>query len=205
MDFAGMKNKMIENRIKELSKLSDARLIEAIAKYFKKHMTMPGEKEVKDQITALKKELDEQFDIGLLPEVRKNLINTFASVCVKEVKLKNIVVANQTEENIVTGKTTPDILFLDQIGEKATPGSDIVIRIYKMDVKVTDCVDKDNLFQVEDASGYAVGSLPENFYKNHNIHTGMRGIVVMTDYSNGKFTNMGYQTLIDLGQDIMTN
>ena len=66
---------------------------------------MPGEKAIKDYALSLKGEFDVDAITGLLSEVRNDLIEQFASLCVKEMKMKNVQVVNDTKKNKDTDGT----------------------------------------------------------------------------------------------------
>ena len=93
------RKEMVQARVEKLQKLSDADLVQTIVRYFEKNHTMPGEKAIKDYALSLKGEFDVDAITGLLSEVRNDLIEQFASLCVKEMKMKNVQVVNDTKKN----------------------------------------------------------------------------------------------------------
>ena len=99
------RKEMVQARVEKLQKLSDADLVQTIVRYFEKNHTMPGEKAIKDYALSLKGEFDVDAITGLLSEVRNDLIEQFASLCVKEMKVKNVQVVNDTKKNKDTDGT----------------------------------------------------------------------------------------------------
>lgn len=194
------RKEMVTKRAEKLSQLSDMQLIDTIVKYFEQNATMPGEKALKDYATSLKNEFDGNAITGLLSEVRKDLIEQFASLCVKEVRIKPTV-ANDTKKNKEAKKLLASDLPMELTDIIPVP---VPVNTTKNVYVMAASISGENGIQLitESIPSYELGSFPAGFIKNHKTLEGMKGVVIATDYSNGKFANMSYKMLIDLGQSI---
>lgn len=198
---------MVKTRTEALSKLSDMQLINVIVKYFEQNATMPGEKALKDYATSLKNEFDGNAITGLLSEVRKDLIEQFASLCVKEVKLKNVMVANDTKKRRELEGIFPLASELPMVLKDSAPiPVNTMKNVYEMPASVVCTIVGIKGISTESGEPMAISVLPAGFVKNHSslddvLHD-MEATVIATDYSNGKFANMSYRMLIDLCQNI---
>lgn len=195
------RKEMVQVRVEKLQKLSDADLVQTIVRYFEKNHTMPGEKAIKDYALSLKGEFDVDAITGLLSEVRNDLIEQFASLCVKEMKVKNVQVVNDTKKNKDTDgtKVTDLPMVLKDIVPVLNPAN-TVKNVYELPAMI---VFRDSAVYAEkDGVALNLGSIPKGFKKNHGTSQLMQGTVIVTDHSNGKFANMSYRMLVDLGQAI---
>lgn len=187
---------MVKARAAELGKLDDFQLVDAVIAYFKNNRTLPGQKALKDFALGLKAEFNGTAMTGLLSQVRKDLIEEFASLLVQEVKLVNVRVLNENKPN------------RDKPGRKASDLSMVLTDVQPVPVNAVK-----NSYQmtayitgrgVYDENGQDTGDvfalLPGGFVKNHPGMDGFEGTVIASDHSNGKFANMSYRLLIDLGQ-----
>lgn len=196
------RTEMVKARAAELSKLSDTQLVDTIIKYFNQNATLPGEKAIKDYALTLKGEFDGKIITGLLSQVRNELIEEFASLCIKEVKLKHLAVKNVTKKNKdVKGLLASDLpMELSDVTPTPVKGGIITVNDYVMCAEISD---KENHPCItESIPSYVLGQLPAGFKKNHRNLIGMKAVVIAKDYSNGKFANMSYKVLIDLGQTL---
>ncbi len=189
------RTEMVKARTEALNKVSDKELAGAIVAYFNKNNTMPGEKDIKDRASILSAELDEGKISGVTSEIRKDLIEEFASILVKETKIKDNVVLNENKKNKgVEGLRASD---LPMVLKDAMPIPNNTLKdVYELPVIV------DTEGNVATEAGNKLGTVPAGFQKNHPDVCGMTGTVIATDYSNGKFANMSYSLVIDLGQNM---
>lgn len=193
------RKEMVEARTAQLKKLTDIELVDMIVSYFHGNATMPGEKSLKDYALSLKGEFDGSVITGLLSQVRGELIETFASTLVKEVRLKNVAALNENRKNRGTEGTKASDLPMVLKDAKPIPVN-AVKNIYEMEAGITGT---DNIVCVRGKEGPApLASIPDGFRKNHPGLQGMAGTVIATDYSNGRFANMSYRLLVDLGQNL---
>lgn len=193
---------MVNARAEELSRLSDRGLVCAIRGYFRENATMPGEKAVKDYAFG-KTCRGKTWTIDRLTiSARKELIEEFSPLCVKEVKLKDIRVANETKKNAgTTARKASDLPMVLKATNLALINT--MKNVYEMPASISDdgrtvCIKDGN------GSDFILASIPEGFAKNHRTLGGMEGTVIATDHSNGKFANMSYTLLVDLGQRIQS-
>ena len=194
---------MVNARTEALSKLTDMQLIDTIVKYFEKNATMPGEKALKDFAVNLKNEFDGSAITSMFSEIRKNLIEQFASLCIKEVKLTNVMAANDTKKRKEQNGTFPMASELPMVLKDTTP---IQVNAMKNVYEMPAVVMLDSIVSIPDISTeneepQAFATLPAGFTKNHPSLNNMKAAIIATDYSNGKFANMSYSMLIDLCQD----
>lgn len=189
------RTEMVNARAEVLNKLSDKELAGTIVAYFAENNTMPGEKDLKDRASILYAEMEGSAAIdGVTSEVRRDLIEEFASILVKETRIKDNVVLNENKKNKdVDGLKASD---LPMILKDAMPiPTNTMKNIYELPVTI----DADGNVCTE--NGDKLGAVPAGFQKNHKGVYGMTGTVIATDYSNGKFANMSYSLVIDLGQN----
>lgn len=201
---------MVKIRTEELSRLSDTQLVDTIAEYFRQNMTMPGEKALKDLAAGFAEEL-EKMGTGILSEVRRDMIEEFASICVKEVRLKKVKVVNKTKQNKDAKEIHASDLPMVLSDEKSIWGQNTKtikyqvrflynMVLYNMIGTIPETGDRVRIPWVGD--DITLAFIPEGFRKNHKTLAGMQGTVIATDYSNGNFANMSYSLLIDLGQNL---
>lgn len=195
---------MVKARTEELYKLTDIQLVDMIISYFKQNATMPGEKAIKEYALSLKAEFDGNAITGLLTQVRGDLIEQFASMLVKEVKMRKVLIANETKKRMKEGGTLPLASDMPMYLVDSKP-VDVPVNTmkntYEMAVQVSDHDDLSCI--TESDPSYNLGVvLPKGFRKNHTTLAGMKAVVHATDHSNGKFANMSYRMLIDLGQSL---
>ena len=202
------RSEMVKARIAELEKLDDFQLVDTVLEYFKQNATLPGQKRLKTFAQDLKAEFDGKAIQGMLPQMRKELIKDFASILVREVHLKNVRAMNANKPN--RDKAGCKMKDLTDTGAMAPAGSESIPingtkDSYTMPVHIKDGSVYPSLgrglFKDEAlASGAAFAQLPGGFLTNHKALDGMEATVVAGDYSGGKFANMSYRLLIDLGQ-----
>lgn len=186
---------MVKARTEQLKGLSDLGLINAVIAYFENNATLPGQKALKDFALDLKKEFDGNVITGILSQVRDDIIEQFASLLVCEVKIKNVAAMNENRPNRDKEGTKASDLPMVLTDVQPVPVN-VIKNSYEMPVRVMggSVYSEDGMFPLE------LGSLPKGFVKNHRAMDGLAACVIVTDHSNGKFANMSYRMLIDLGQ-----
>lgn len=194
------RTEMVKERTNELHRMSDKKLVCTILSYFEKNATMPGEKAIKDNAASLMAMFEQNPEYELLTSFRNELIEEFASLCVKEVKLKNVQAMNETKKNADEDKPKASDLPMVLTDAKPVPVNTMK-NIYSMNAVISET---DGLVHVmlDYKTDFCLGTLPRGFKKNHRTIAGMNAVVVAADHSNGKFRNMSYSLLIDLGQDL---
>lgn len=191
------RSEMVKTRTEELSKLSDRELVCAIVEYFKQNATMPGEKNIKDTAAMLFAEMEEKQDFALLKEFRKELIEEFASLCVKQIKLRKVKIPNKTKKN--EQDMSPENLSMVLKDSQYRESTNSIKDIYEMDAIISGA---DNIV-VESTDGRIIlAGMPEKFHKNHPDTYDKKASVLATDHSNGKLANMSYMLLIDLAPQV---
>lgn len=189
---------MVKARTAQLEKLDDIQLVDAVITYFKTNRTLPGQKALKDFALGLKAEFNGTAMTGLLSQVRKDLIEEFASLLVQEVKLVNVRALNENKPNRDKAGTKASDLPMVLKDVQPIPVNNVK-NTYEMGAYITgrgvyneDGLDTGDVFAI----------LPKGFVKNHPGMDGFTGTVLASDHSNGKFANMSYRLLIDLGQTL---
>lgn len=174
------RSEMVKAEIQKLQSLTDFQLAQTICRYFKENQTMPGEKALKDMAKDLTAELGGEATTQLIGQVRDDLIEQFASLCVKEVKLTKVTVKDSMN---IPGMTKMENT------EKNT---------WYLPVTIDDQGHAVTL----DENALSIGMLPDGFRKNHRTVSGMQVSLLMTDHSNGKFKNLSWTLIVDLGQTL---
>lgn len=181
-----IREKLVQERAAKLARLDNRELVDTIAAYFKQNRTMPGEKRLKDYVTAYL--ADRTADLpadGFLTE--------FASVCVKDVRIEHVTVQNETKK--AKELSGPKVSDLPMVLSDIRPADGRVIDSYTMQVLI---ISDGNVCIADTMTPF--GRLPKGFLKNHPAVEGMYGTVIATDFSNGKLANMKYRMVIDLAQ-----
>lgn len=192
------RTEIVEARKETLEKLSDKELAAAVVAYFGENKTMPGEKDLKDRATILSTELNEGKISGVTSEVRKDLIEEFTTVLVKETKITENVVLNENKKNKdAEGVKAGDLPMILRASEPIP--NNTMKNTYELPVTIGE---DGSITENATANETKLGTLPKGFMKNHPNVCGMSGTVIATDYSNGKFANMSYSVVIDLGQRV---
>lgn len=186
---------MVNARKEQLSKLSDVGLVSAILDYFEGNRTMPGEKNLKLTAQQFAAEFDEGSMTGILTDYRNEMIDEFASILVKEVRMKNVTILSENRKNKDVEGLKVSCLPMELIDTKPGKVLNTVVNTYGMDAFIS-------TGNVAYGDGSTIADIPEGFQKNHPGINGMKGTVIVTDHSNGKFANMSYRMFIDLGQEL---
>ena len=190
------RNEYVENRKAALSTLSTENLAITIGEYFDQHATMPGEKDLKAAAEKIVANIAENADFDIDADTKAAMIDRFANIAVREMKVEKLQVQNVTKANkddfSVLKATDLGLTETDAIpAEGKTPAK----KVYEVAAQI-----KDGDVYVGE---YAIGSLGSGFVKN-NPGVKCDATVVATDYSNGKMTNMSYTVIADIAAPVET-
>lgn len=190
------RNEMVAARKEVLNTLSDEKLVKQIVLYFENNRTMPGEKDLKDRAGILLKELEEGTISGVTSEIRKDLVEEFASVLVKETKL----IYNPYSTRKFDRKDPSELPMT--LTDSMPIGNNTMKDTYELPVTISIQTnqDKSSFAEAVTEAGQDMGMIPEGFQKNHSTIAAMGGTIIATDFSNGNLRNMSYKLVIDLGQ-----
>lgn len=184
------KTEYIANRKAALMELSTEDLAITIGEYFDSHATMPGEKDLKKAAEKIVANIAEnpEFEIG--EEAKEQMIDSFAKIVVREMKVEKIQVKNITKENKDDFSVLkPTDLGLTETGSEEASEKKPAKKFYAADARIEDGKVK--------VGEYEIGSLSDGFVKN-NPGVSVPATVLATDYSNGKFSNMSYTVVADI-------
>lgn len=192
MDIRG---RLERQRMTILNRLDDVMLTESINGYFAKNATMPGEDWVKTEAAATAEKMEKRSDPHFDPdspdfnpgdlypsETRDEMKEKFASILVKNARLKNVMVRPVMD--------MADVKFPDS--ETASDG--------KIHYELYGITDPKAPGHVIFAEGVMTAEIPEKFMKNHPETAGTV-VIEAVDYSNGKGKNVSYDMYIDLAQN----
>lgn len=181
------RSEMVNAEIQKLQTLTDFQLAQTICRYFEENQTLPGEKALKDMAKDLTAELGGEATTQLIGQVRDDLIEQFASLCVKEVKLTKAIANDQACKLHMTPVSS------------ASPGVNVEKNTWQLPVRINE----QGYAITMDEDAVSIGMLPDGFRKNHGTVSGMEASLLMTDYSSGKFKNLSWTLMVDLGQTLM--
>lgn len=186
--------KVLETRKEALENMTPQELVNFTRNYFKVNKTMPGEKKVRTLAEGIHAELSESTDLKVLEEYRLDLAKKIGNVVVKEVKLRHVALVNETKKNKDVNSVRPSELPLTLVDTVPAKVLNTMKNVYELDVTISDGMVM--------AGDVFLGELPKNFRSNYPKTHNMQGVVIATDHSNGKFANMSYSLVIDLGQNL---
>lgn len=184
------KKDYIEARRAELAKMTTEDLAVTIGEYFDTHATMPGQKNLKKAADDIVMNIAENPEFDIPAEDKENLINSFAQIVVREIKVEKLQVKNVNKEN----KDDASVLKATDIGLVETGSEEAVDKqpakkFYEAEARIED--------GKVIVGGYEIGSLGEGFAKN-NPGVNVPATLLATDYSNGKFANVSYTVVADI-------
>ena len=185
---------VLKTRREALENMTPQELVNFTRNYFKVNKVMPGEKKVRNLAEGINAELSESTDLEVLEEYRLDLAEKIGKVVVKEVKLRHVALVNETKKNKDVEGIRPSELPLVLVDTVPTKVLNTVKNVYELDVTISDGMVM--------AGDTILGELPKNFRSNYPKTHNMQGVVIATDHSNGKFANMSYSLVIDLGQNL---
>lgn len=182
------RTEMVEARKGQLSRMSDRELLQTASAYFVRNWTMPGESEFKNSILDSLDRFERDRDAVLPAKWRAEIIDTFAEISIKELKLKNIRMSREALSELpmaLSGTEQSKCGMRDTYAIPATLST------------------RDRLVYVKNRSGFtqAVTDVPKCLA--HRKTNGLTGTMLVTDYSNGNFASLGYTLLIDLAQGLV--
>lgn len=180
----------VKARKAALEEMSTEDLAITIGEYFDRHKTMPGEKDLKKAAEKIVANIAEnpEFEIGA--EAKASMIETFAGIVVRELKVNKLTVKNVNKENKDDASVLkPTALGLVETGSEPAEDKKPAKKFYAVDGSIKD----GKVFVGE----YEIGSLDEGFVKN-NPGVNVSATILATDYSNGKFANMSYSVVADI-------
>lgn len=181
------RSEMVNAEIQKLQTLTDFQLAQTICRYFEENQTLPGEKALKDMAKDLTAELGGEATTQLIGQVRDDLVEQFASLCVREVKLTKAIANDQACK-----------LHMTPVNLKS-PGVNVEKNTWQLPVRINE----QGYAVTLDEDAVSIGMLPDGFRKNHGTVSGMEASLLVTDYSSGKFKNLSWTLMVDLGQTLM--
>lgn len=180
----------VSNRKATLAALSTEDLAIKIGEYFDAHATMPGEKDLKKAAEKILASIAENPEFDIDEETKNGMIETFASIVVREMKVEKLQVQNVTKANkddFAVLKATD--IGLIETGSEAAVDKQPAKRFYEAEARI-----EDGKVIVGE---YEIGSLSAGFVKN-NPGVSVPATVIATDYSDGKMSNMSYKVVADI-------
>lgn len=180
----------VTNRKQTLAAMSTQELAIAIGEYFDNHATMPGQKDLKDAAEKIIANIAENAEFDIDADAKAAMIDKFADIVVRELKVEKLQVQNVTKANkddFAVLKATD--LGLVETGSEPAVDKQPAKKFYAVDARIENgkvMVDK-----------YEIGSLSDGFVRN-NPGVSCSATVLATDYSNGKMSNMSYTVVADI-------
>lgn len=180
----------IANRKEALSAMNTEDLAITIGEYFDSHATMPGEKDLKEAAEKIVANIAENADFEIDAQAKEAIIDRFAGIVVREMKIEKLQVQNLTKTNKDDfAVLKPTDLGLVETGSEPAVDKKPAKKFYKAEARI-----EDGKVLV---GNYEIGSLSAGFKKN-NPGVNCAATVIATDYSNGKFANMSYTVVADI-------
>lgn len=180
----------VSERKAALAKLSTEELAIKIGEYFDTHATMPGEKDLRKAAEKIVENVAENADFDIDAETKAGMIDRFANIVVREMKVEKLQVQNVTKKNkddFAVLKATD--IGLVETGSEPAADKQPAKKFYEAEARI-----EDGKVMVGD---YEIGSLSAGFVKN-NPGVSVPATVIATDYSNGKMSNMSYTVVADI-------
>lgn len=190
---------VVNARAEALKGMSTEAVVSFTRNYFKENKTLPGEKKIRSAAEQLAAELGQEADPKTLSYDHNEMAEIVADAVVKEIKLHHVTTLNETKQNKDAEGVKPSELPLTLVETMPTKVLNTMRNTYKLDITICD-----GKAVVTDAEEPVIlAEIPVNFRNNHTAIEGMRGTVLATDHSNGKFANMSYSLILDLGQNCL--
>lgn len=180
----------VTTRKEKLSKLSTEELAITIGEYFDGHATMPGEKDLKKAAEKIVANIAENADFDIDADTKADMIDRFAGIVVREMKVEKLQVQNVTKANkddFAVLKATD--IGLVETGSEPAADKQPAKKFYEAEARI-----ENGKVIIGD---YEIGCLSEGFVKN-NPDVNVPATVLATDYSNGKMSNMSYTVVADI-------
>lgn len=180
----------VEAKKTALAAMSTENLAIAIGEYFDRHKTMPGEKDLKAAAEKIIANMAENPEFDIPAETKEQIVDQFANISVREMKVENLQVKNVTKQN----KDDASVLKASDIGLVETgsvsgEGNQPTKTFYE----VVGRIEGDKVM----VGDYEIGSLGKGFAVN-NPGVSCEATVIATDYSNGKLSNVSYTVIADI-------
>lgn len=184
------KTEYITARKEALSNLSTEDLAIKIGEYFDTHATMPGEKDLKDAAEKIVANIAENADFDIDADTKAGMIDRFAGIVVREMKVEKLQVKNVTKANkddFAVLKATD--IGLVETGSEPAADKQPAKKIYEAEARI----DEGKVI----VGDYEIGGLSAGFVKN-NPGVSVPATLRAVDYSNGKMSNMSYTVIADI-------
>lgn len=180
----------IEARKTALAGKTTEQLALAIGEYFDTHATLPGQKDLKDAAEKIVANIAENPEFEIPTETKDQMIQTFAEISVREMKVEKLQVANVTKANADDfAVLKASDLGLVETGSEEAVDKQPAKKFYEAEARIEN--GKVLVGQ------YEVGSLPAGFVKN-NPGVNVSATLLATDYSGGQMKNMSYTVVADI-------
>lgn len=184
------RSEYVAARKEAMANLSTEDLAIKIGEYFDTHATMPGEKDLKDAAEKIVANIAENADFEIPAETKAQMIDRFAQITVREMKLEKLQVQNVSKANKDDFSILkPTDLGLVETGSEPAVDKKPAKKFYQAEARI-----QDGKVLVGD---YEIGSLGAGFIKN-NPNVSVAATLMATDYSNGQFKNMSYTVIADI-------
>lgn len=180
----------IANRKTALMAMSTENLAITIGEYFDSHATMPGEKDLKVAAEKIVANIAENPDFDIDAQTKEQMVEKFAQIVVRELKVEKLQVQNITKANKDDFSVLkPTDLGLVETGSEPAVDKKPAKKFYEAEAKI-----ENGKVMVGD---YEIGALSSGFVKN-NPGVSVPATVIATDYSNGKLSNVSYTVVADI-------
>lgn len=184
----------IAKRKTALAAMSTEDLAIAIGEYFDNHATLPGEKDLKEAAQKIVENIAQNAEFEISAEAKEAMIDRFAGIAVRELKVEKLQVKNVTKANkddFAVLKATD--LNLVETGSIPAEDKQPAKKLYETEARI-----QNGKVLVGE---YEIGSLSDGFVKN-NPGVDVPATVLATDYSNGKFSNVSYTVIADIAAPV---
>lgn len=180
----------IATRKEALANLSTEDIAIKIGEYFDTHATMPGQKDLKKAAEQIIAGIAENPEFDIDADTKAGMIDRFADIVVREVKVEKLQVKNVTKANkddYAVLKATD--IGLTETGSEPAADKQPAKKYYEAEARI-----EDGRVIVGE---YEIGSLGAGFVKN-NPGVSVPATLRAVDYSNGKMSNVSYTVVADI-------
>lgn len=180
----------IATRKEDLAKLSTEDLAIKIGEYFDAHATMPGQKDLKQAAEKIVSSIAENPEFDIDAETKAGMIDRFADIVVREMKVEKLQVKNVTKANkddFAVLKATD--IGLTETGSEPAADKQPAKKFYEAEARI-----EEGKVMVGE---YEIGTLSAGFIKN-NPNVSVPATLRAVDYSNGKMSNVSYTVVADI-------
>ncbi len=184
------RNGYIAQRVGTLAAMSTENLAITIGEYFDAHATMPGQKDLKDAAEKIIANIAENPDFDIDKAAKDAMIEGFAKIVVREMKVEKLQVKNVTKANKDDfAVLKPTDLGLTEIGSEPAVDKQPAKKFYSVEGRI-----ENGRVMVGEIQ---IGSLNPGFMTN-NPGVSCNATVLATDYSGGKMANVSYKVVADI-------